>query len=211
MKKLFTVQISLLLVVSVTFVGMLYYTDIYEKTQGGIVEVLCLSCIKLYPKTSTDFTFETGTGEPHPDFIWDSLREGPVFLHYSEDACAACDVMFPSVTEFLQVNPIKDKSYYKLTSVNDRPVHYYYIYLDDEATSEEWLHTFDIYDKDHIHGLPMFSVITINYAHSGLIEPYFTTLYGQFKDNDEQRIEFFNNLMDEAFVLYDENLPGFLD
>jgi len=210
MKKLFAVQMSLLLIVSISFVGMLYYTDIYEVTQGGIVEVLCLSCIKLFPLTSTDFTFETGTGEPHPDFIWDSLREGPIFLHYSEDACAACDVMFPSVLKFLQVEPEKDKSYHKVTSFEDQPVHYYYIYLDDESTSEELLHTFEIYDKDHIHGLPMFSVITINYAHSGLIEPYYTTLYGQFEDNDEQRIEFFGELMEEAFVLYNENKPGFI-
>ena len=210
MKKFAAVQISILVIVSVSLAGMLYYTDIYEKTQGGIVEVLCLSCIKLYPLTSTDFVFETATGDPHPDFIWESLRDGPVFLHYSEDACAACDVMFPSVTEFLQVNPIKDKSYHTLTSYNDQPVHYYYIYLDDEATSQEHLDTFNIYDKDHIHGLPMFSVVTINYAHSGIIEPYYTTLYGQFEDTDPQRIQFFSELMDEAFVLYDENLPGFI-
>ena len=62
MKKLLAVQISLLIIISVSFTGMLYYTDIYEITQGGIVEVLCLSCIKLYPMTSTEFTFETGTG-----------------------------------------------------------------------------------------------------------------------------------------------------
>ncbi len=210
MKKFFAVQMSLLILVSVSFAGMLYYTDIYEKTQGGIVEVLCLSCIKLYPMTSTDFTFETGTGAPHPDFILDSLKEGPVFLHYSEDACAACDIMFPSLLEFLKVKPEKDKSYHTVTTFEDQPVPYYYIYLDDEATSEEWLSTFAIYDKDHIHGLPMFSVVTINYAHSGIIEPYYTTLYGAFKDNNKQRIDFFSELMEEAFVLYNENLPGFI-
>ena len=210
MKKLFAVQMSLLIVISISFTGMLYYTDIYEIIQGGIVEVLCLSCIKLYPMTSTDFTFETGTGEPHPDFILDSLKDGPIFLHYSEDACTACDIMFPSILEFLNVKPEKTKSYYKLTTFEDKPVPYYYIYLDDEATSEEWLNTFNIYDKDHIHGLPMFSVITINYAHSGIIEPYYTTLYGAIKDNTEQRIDFFTELMQEAFVLYEENLPGFI-
>jgi len=210
MKKLFAIQVSLLLIVSVTLVGMLYYTDIYEVTQGGIVEVLCLSCIKLYPLTSTDFTFDTGNGKSHPDFILESLREGPIFLHYSEDACAACEVMFPYILEFLNVQPKKDKSYHKVTSFEDQPVPYYYIYLDDEATSQEWLDTFEIYDKDHIHGLPMFSVVTINYAHSGIIEPYYTTLYGIFEQDPEKRIDFLTELMQEAFTLYNENKPGFI-
>jgi len=118
--------------------------------------------------------------------------------------------MFPSVLEFLQVQPEKDKSYYKLTTFEDQSIPYYYIYLDDEATSEDWLRSFEIYDKDHIHGLPMFSVVTINYAHSGIIEPYYTTLYGAFKDNIEQRVEFFGELMQEALVLYNENIPGFI-
>jgi len=210
MKKLFAVQVSLLLVISVTLMGMLYYTDIYEVTQGGIVEVLCLSCIKLYPLTSADFTFDTGNGKPHPKFILESLREGPIFLHYSEDACAACDVMFPSILEFLKVEPKKDKSYHSVTTFEDQSVPYYYIYLDDEATSQEWLDTFEIYDKDHIHGLPMFSVVTINYAHSGIIEPYYTTLYGIFEEDPNQRINFLTELMQEAFVLYNENIPGFI-
>jgi hypothetical protein len=210
MKKLFAVQVSLLLVISISFVGMLYYSDIYEVTEGGIVKVLCLSCIKLYPLTSTDFTFDTGNGKPHPEFIFESLREGPVFLHYSEDACAACDIMFPVIKEFFNVEPEKDKSYHTVTTFEDQIVPYFYIYLDDEATSQEWLNTFEIYDKDQIHGLPMFSVITINYAHSGIIEPYYTTLYGAFKDNTEQRIEYLTELMQEAFQLYEENLPGFI-
>lgn len=210
MKKLFAVQMGLLLIVSVTFVGMLYYTDIWEVTKGGIVEVLCLSCIKLYPMTSTDFTFDTGNGKPHPDFIMESLREGPIFLHYSEDACAACDVMFPYILEFLNVEPKKDKSYHSVTTFEDQPVPYYYIYLDDEATSQEWLDTFEIYDKDEIRGLPMFSVITINYAHSGIIEPYYTTLYGIFEQVAEKRIDFLSELMQEAFTLYNENKPGFI-
>lgn len=210
MKKMLVIQISLLLLVSGSLGGMLYYTDIYEEIQGGIVEVLCLSCIKLNPKTSTDFTFDTANGKPHSKFVLDYISEGPVFLHYSEDDCPGCDVMFPIIKQFLNVEPEKEKSHHKMTSFENQTVPYFYIYLDDDATSQEWLDSFYIYDKDHIQGLPMFTVITLGYAHSGKIEPYYSTLYGAFKENTQQRIDLLTELMQEAFELYYENLPGYI-
>lgn len=211
MKKILVVQISFLLIISGTLGGMFLFTDIYEEVQSSIVEILCLSCIKLNPKTSTEFTFETANGQPHPEFILNNLTKGPVFLQYSEDDCPACDIMFPVIKQFLNVEPEKDKSYYTLTTFENQTVPYFYIYLDDGETSEEWLNTFEIYDKDHVKGLPMFTVVSLGYEHSGEIKPYYTTAYGTLGlDEDEDRKELLTNIILDGIELYNENRPGFI-
>jgi len=66
MKKILIIQICALILVSGSLSLMLLQTDVYERVQSGIVEVLCLSCLKLEPITDTDFIFETANGKPHP-------------------------------------------------------------------------------------------------------------------------------------------------
>ena len=75
MKKMFAIQICALILVSGSLSLMLIETDIYERVQSGIVEVLCLSCLKLEPITQADFIFETANGNPHPDFIIENLNK----------------------------------------------------------------------------------------------------------------------------------------
>ena len=205
MRKMLVLQISALLVSSGLFVGMLAFTDVYGGVQTSIVETLCLSCIKLKSKTSVDFTFETVNGAPHPDFVLDNLTKGPVFLHYSEKACVACDVMYPVIKQFLHVEFEKDKSYYNLTSFENSTVAYIYVYLDDSSTPRDWIDSFKIYDKEHITGLPMFTIVTIEYEHGGDIKPYYATLSGAFLDTDEERIDFLTQLMQESFGMYTQN------
>jgi hypothetical protein len=204
-----TFGITIMICIYVGLGGMFVFTDIYNETKSSIVEIICLSCLKLNPKTSMDFTFETANGQMHPDFVFENLTKGPIFLHYSEDDCAACDIMFPVIKQFLNIDLQKQKSYHTITSFKNQSVPYFYIYLDDKSTSLDWLNTFDIYDKDHIQGLPMFTVVTLGYEHSGVIKPYYTTIYSAFKDNDEQRIQLLTELMDEAFGLYNEFKVGF--
>jgi|GEM_PF-430810 len=204
-KKILVFQISALLVSSGLFLGMLAFTDVYGEVQNTIVETLCLSCIKLKSKTSVSFTFETANGAAHPDFIMKNLTRGPVFLYYGEKACPACDVMYPVVKQFLHVEFQKDKSYYNLTSFENQTVVYIYIYLDDSGTPKEWIDSFKIYDKDHINGLPMFTIVTLEYEHGGNVRPYYATLSGAFLDTDEERINFLTKLMQESFSMYNRN------
>ena len=208
-KQLASIGIALVICVSAGLGAMFVFTDIYHEIKSSIVEIICLSCLKLTPKTTMDFTFDTANGQMHPDFILENLTKGPVFLHYSEDACSACDVMFPIFEDFFNIDLQKEKSSYQITSYNNQTILYFYIYLDDKNTPINWLNTFDIYDKDHIQGLPMFTVISLGYEHGGDIIPYYTTLYGAFKDNYEQRIQLLTELMDEAYSLYNENKIGF--
>ena len=102
MKKIFAIQIIALLLISSALGSMFFFTDIYDDVHSDIVSVLCLSCLKLKPKTKVDFTekdfiFETANGKPPPYFVIDNLTRGPVFLHYSEDACYGCDIMYPVI------------------------------------------------------------------------------------------------------------------
>ncbi|MGF3584943.1 MAG: hypothetical protein ACQXXD_04430 [Thermoplasmatota archaeon] len=211
MKKLFVLKITALAVSSILFVGMLAYTNVYTDIQTSIVETLCLSCIKLRSKTSRNFTFETANGKPHPDFVLENLTKGPVFLHYSERACPACDVMYPVIKQFFNVEFQKEKSYFTLTSFENSTVVYIYIYLDDSSTPKEWLDSFRIYDNEHIKGLPMFTIITLEYEHGGEIKPYYTTLSGTFLDTNEERIDLLTKLMQESFELYNKNRAGYPD
>ena len=193
------------------FVGLLTFTDAYDAVQSEVVEVLCLSCLKLDPvlPDDLDFTFETATGVPHPDFILDNLSSGIVFLHYSKDACAGCDVMLPTIQELFSVNYGKEDMFQKQLEFNESTIHYYYINIDH--TIEEKEKTFPIYDKDFIDGLPMFTIVTLFYDH-GTVKPYYTSLYGTLgpeNDTHEKRYNYLTDLINYTIGLWDENIPGY--
>ena len=94
-KKILTFQITLLIVFAAGFSGMVLFTDAYDEVFTRIVSVTCLSCIKLDPKTSSEYLFDTVNNQDHPDFVLENLTKGPVFLAYRKDVCKACDEMEP--------------------------------------------------------------------------------------------------------------------
>ncbi len=200
-------HITAILIVSISLLGMWIGTDVYEEVKNGIVEVLCLSCLKLDPYTKSDFTFKTANGEAHPDFIIDNLSTGIIFIHYSEDACPGCDIMHPIVEQLLNISFGKEEMVYKEIKFENATIHYYYTNIDHSTPErKQWI---KIYDKDHVGGLPMFTIITLGY-NNGLIEPYYTTLYGTLGlDNDKARLDFLREILYESIELYNENLPGF--
>ena len=200
-------QISALIIISGSLGGMLVFTDVYDEVHSGIVTVLCLSCLKLQPKTKIDFTFETAYGEPHPDFVLENLTNGIVFLHYSEDACPGCDIMYPVIQNLFNITFEKEDMVYKIIDFEGLDIAYFYINIDH--TSEEMKNYFPIYDKDHISGLPMFAIITLGYD-KGIIRPYYTTVYGTLGlDNDIDRIEFLTELIRESIDIYNQNSEGY--
>ena len=146
MEKLIVIQVALFLVVSGSFGGMLIYTDIYEDVQSKIVETICLSCAKLDTNLPVKFTFETANGKEHPDFIVDILKnKGPILIQYGEKACAACEDMINNI-----IKPYFSLEFDKTISFDiDINIHglnftYVYIYIDDPATPQERIDSFDI-------------------------------------------------------------------
>ena len=206
MKKIFALQISLLVLISIGGAAVFYY-DVYDDIHDTIVSTLCLSCIKLDPISNLEFTFETGNNEPHAEFVLKNLTTGIVFIEYRTDVCAACDDMAPIVKDIFKVSFEKEDTLYKEVNYNGTTVHFYHINL-DHATQEQ-KDSFPVYDKDVRQGVPMFVVATVNY-HRGLIEPYYTTAYGTVgKTTEEGRKLFLESMIDDGLKFYDLNSAGY--
>ncbi|MDX1798546.1 MAG: hypothetical protein R3255_07850 [Candidatus Lokiarchaeia archaeon] len=207
MKKIIIIQLSLLILISGSLSFMVIQTDIYDRIQSSIVEVLCLSCLKLEPKTETDFVFMTANGQPHPNFVLENLTKGVIFLHYSEDACHGCDIMYPIIKDLFNIEFGKEDMVYNITTFENNTIPYYYINLDH--TNDLMRNSFNIYDKDNVKGLPMFTIVTLGYDR-GIIKPYYTTLYGTLNlDNDEDRFDYLTELLIESIDIYSENSEGY--
>jgi hypothetical protein len=210
MKKLFVLQVCALLLVSGALGGMLAFTGVYDEVRSGIVLVLCLSCLKLEPKTTTGFIFETVDNAPHPPFVLENLSEGPVFLFYSGDACAGCDVMYPVIKDLFSVEFGKQDMYHTLAPFENSTVAYLYINI--HHTIDELRDAQPIYDKDRIGGIPMFTIVTLGYD-NGKVKPKYTTLYGTLttygSTTDEQRLAFLQQLLRESIDMYNQNKAGY--
>ncbi len=204
MKRLLAVQIGIILVLAG---GILYSSGVYTAVQDNIVEVLCLSCIKLEPKTSVAFTFLTATGAPHPLFIRENLTAAPIMIMYSEDVCAACEEMYPVVKHMLNVTFDKDDMVYTHTTFQGENVTFFFINIDH--TTAQLRDTRPLYDKEHVDGLPMFTFITLRYD-EGTVHPYYTSVYGTLTlPNSAEREAFLANILTDSIHLYHENRIGY--
>jgi len=207
MKKTFLLQLAAFLVVSGTLAGLFLTANVYEETRSRIVEVLCLSCIKLEPNTIREFTFNTVDNAPHPYFVTENLTKGPVFLHYSEDVCAGCEVMFPIVKSLFNVQFEKQDMFAGTVTFEHQNITY--IYINRDHTIQAYKESLSVYDKDHIAGLPMFTIVTLGYDH-GTIRPYYTTVYGTLNvPTDADRTALLTELLHESITLYNDNKAGY--
>lgn len=208
-KHQFYAQITLFIIVSAAFTGMLVGTDVYSEVQDGIVEVLCLSCLKLDPKTTKEFTFDTANNASHPDYVINNLSSGIVFLHYSEDACPGCDIMYPIIKDVLGVEFDKEGVHSTQITYETGNISYFYTNLDSKNATPALTDPFETYDIQDVNGLPMFTIISLGYD-SGVIKPKFVTLYGTLGlDTDQKRFTMIESVVDDAFTLWNENIPGY--
>lgn len=210
MKKFFVLQVCALVLVSGAFGGMLAFTPVYNEVRSGIVLVLCLSCLKLEPKTNAEFTFNTADNQPHPDFVLENLSEGPVFLHYSGDSCAGCDIMYPVIKDLFDIEFGKTDMFHSIINFENTSVAYTYVNI--HHTIDELRDAQVIYDKDHVGGIPMFTVVTLGYD-NGDVKPKYTTLYGTLAtygaETDAQRLVFLQQLLRQSIEMYNQNKAGY--
>lgn len=207
MKKSFILQITALFIVSGLLLGTLFASNAYEETRARIVEVLCLSCIKLEPKTIQEFTFDTVNNASHPYFVTENLTKGPVFLHFSENVCAGCEIMFPIVKQLFNVEFEKQDRFSATVTFENQNITYIYINLDN--TTDILENSFPVYDKDDIGGLPMFTLVTLGYDH-GTVRPYYTTLYGTLNvPTDADRTSLLQEILTESIEMYQQNKAGY--
>ena len=207
MNKLLIIQICVFLLFSGTLGGMLAYTNVYEKVDSGITSVLCLSCIKLTPVTQLEFTFDVAKGQDHSGFVLDSLKEGPVFITYREDVCIACDEMEPIIQDIFSVYFEKEDTFSEVVPIDSSNITFVHINI-DHATAEQRESRY-IYDKDHIGGVPQFTIITLGYDH-GFIKPYYATIYGKLNlQADSERKELLLKIINDGIDLYNQNVEGY--
>ena len=63
MEKIKIIRLCSIFIVCLGLLGMFVFSDVYDDTKANIVDVLCLSCLKLQPKTSSDFIFRVGASK----------------------------------------------------------------------------------------------------------------------------------------------------
>jgi hypothetical protein len=210
MNRFFALQVCALLLISGALGGMFAFTPVYDEVREGIVLVLCLSCLKLEPKTLADFTFVTADNRSHANFVLENLSHGPVFLHFSGDACAGCDVMYPVVKDLFSIEFGKQDMFHSIINFENSSVAY--IYVNIHHTIPELRDAQRIYDKDHVAGIPMFTIVTLGYD-NGKVKPKYTTLYGTLAtygcDTDAQRLVFLQQLMRQSIEMYEQNEAGY--
>ena len=206
MKKMMTIQIIAFIVAAGTLSGLFSYTDVYDVVESVIVRVTCLSCLKLDPKTELDFQFKTATDEEHPSFVLNNLSNGPVFLAFRADVCSACDIMEPLVMDIFNVEFGISETHREIVLIDNTEITFYHINIDH--AEEEYRKAFEIYDKDNVKGVPMFTMITFGYDH-GIVKPSYTTAYGTLNfDTDNERIDLLEKIISDGIYLYEQNIAG---
>jgi hypothetical protein len=199
MKKLFAIQIFLLIIFSVTLGGLLVFTDIYNDVKSNIVEQTCFSCLKLDRIASLDFTFDTVDGRSHPDFILDNLTKGPVFIVYGSNSCSACKITDSVIKQTLNLDYDDQELLFEIIDFEGYNVGFFHINVDEHHG--EFLESFYTYDKDRQNGVPMFVIITFG-NNSGVIEPCYTTAYGTLGSSHGERRDFIINMIDLGLDKY---------
>lgn len=208
MNKLFVVQISILVISSGAFAGMLVYTDVYNDIKSTIVDTICLSCIKMDPVPKFEFTFKTADNRPHPDFILDNLSDGPVFLAFRADVCTACEVMDPIIVDIFDVEFGLKEMFYQSVNFQGSNISFFHINKDEPYEIET--EAYYTYIKDEIDAVPMFVMITLG-NNSGTIEPYHMTEYGTLGTTDnKERKDFLIKMVDKGIELYDTYYPKYV-
>jgi hypothetical protein len=203
MKKIFIIQIILLISFSTGGMGLLIGTDIYDNIRESIVITTCLSCIKMDPISIPEFTFITSNGQSHPNFVYQNITKGVIFIEYREDVCKACDDMAPIIKNIFNLEFNKEDIVFKKINYGENDV--VFLHINRDHASDDLSDSFFIYDKDNRMGVPMFTVITVG-NNSGKIEPYYTTVYGTLSPlkTDEARMNLLEDILKEALSYYDE-------
>ncbi len=200
MKKIFVLQITMIILFSSAGIGLLTYTDVYDSIKRKIVEELCLSCIKLGPDTDIEYRFETANNMPHPDFVLENLSKGPVVITYRIDFCPGCDELEEVLIDVLNISFGPYDVFYKKVKFNNSNITF--IHINTNRVKEDSLlyKSRYIYDIVGDAGNPMMVFVTYGYNH-GFIEPTYATIYG-LKEKPKNQKEELRNYIKEAIDLY---------
>jgi len=202
-------QITTFIVVFSIFGGMIVFSDAYSDVHSTIVSVTCLSCIKLQPRTSIEFTFDTYGEKAHPEFVRENLSEGPLFLAYGSDPCEFCEVMDPVLEDIFEVSyTVEDPIIIKKMDFDGTTITF--IHINKHLVSDELKSSQEVYMKEAFKtSVPMFTLVTVRY-NRGDVDPYYATAYGVLeKDTFDERKEVLLDIINNGIGLYIEFEEGY--
>ncbi len=183
-------------------------------TLSDLMEAPCLGCLGLYPNVELNFTFETLNDKPHPDWVKDALKDGPIFIEFTQndENCPPCARMRPYVEELNEKH--NDLIVFFIININEHEVANTFKGETEITPSYTEENAYGVYDIGLIAGgrvaTPTFIIITI-YDDNGEIKPYFSTGYGEFVDEDAKKTaETLEESLDFALTLHHHYLEGYL-
>ena len=202
------ISIASMVISLVLLSSILLCTDVYLKVRDRTVSVLCLSCIKMEPRSIVEFRFQTINREGIDHLILENLSRGPVFLHFRTDACPACDEMDPIVGDIFDVEDMDKPFLSKVKRFDDVDVKLIHINLDHvDSNFMKIYRSFDVSEKGVV---PMYVIVTIG-RDGEEIKPCFATLYGYLgKSNPKEAKKVLIDVIKTAVNLYKMNGSGYL-
>ena len=204
MKKLFSLQITMLLVFSGSLGALFLYTNVYDEVQRKIVEELCLSCVKLKVDTDFEWRFETANNADIPDFVIENLSYGPVILVYRIDFCPGCDKLEENVLfQVFNFTFEKDDVFHKRFEFGLGNITFVHINTDELDYESPLYKSRKIYDVVGDEGNPMITLIT--YSYHSFIQPAFATIYDLNAETYEEQQEQLIGFINEATSLYNRH------
>ncbi len=209
MKKEFFAAVAMLIISLSSLSYLLTSTSVYSDVRDKIVSVLCLSCIKMEPRTVLKFRFQTATSEPFPDPLLENLTEGVIFLHFRIDVCPACDEMDSVVKDVFGLESLDEP--YIVASKNFSGVKVKLIHINLDHVGGELKKLYRIFDVAGENGVPMFTVVTLGYDR-GTVKPCYATGYGFLgKSNPSAAERIVVKMINDAVELYKRNRKGYGD
>ena len=115
--------------------------------------------------------------------------------------------MEPVIKDVFGVSYDTKDQFYTTVLFGDTNVTFIHINLDH--TNEAGRTSFGIYDKDHVNGVPMYTIVTLGY-HPAHVKPYYATGYGFLGEESPQDARgLLMDIITEATVIYQENQVGY--
>ena len=196
------VQLTVFLILIVSTIGMIAFTDVYSGIKSSIVDKTCLSCIGMDPVTSKIFD----PLEQNSEFVIENLSKGPVFIAYRDIVCSSCDDLEPKIKEILDVEFGEKETYFDIINYSGSPICFLHINLGVENEGPLY-DSFYLYDKDKRNVVPMMVMITLG-KEGDSVKPHYLTAYGDkpkdfivndiiipaIKNYNKYKEEYINNL-----------------
>jgi thiol-disulfide isomerase/thioredoxin len=183
----YTQRLGLIIVVGLLLIGSAAGT---YSTLQTLMEAPCLGCLGLYPNIELNFTFNTLEDRPHPDWVLESLKDGPVFIEFTQndENCPPCKRMRPYIHDLN--DEYNEEVVFYIININEHETAKSFQGKTDIKSSYSDEDAFYVYDIELIVGgviaTPTYIILTLN-SDGESVRPFFSVGYGEFIEEDAKK------------------------